>query len=58
MSFELSDEHEAFRRVVRDFAETQLAPYVAEWDRDHHFPTDLVHAMGELGLFGLVVPEK
>jgi short/branched chain acyl-CoA dehydrogenase len=56
--FELSEEHEAFRRVVRDFAEREVAPHVAQWDREHHFPVDLVHAMGELGLFGLVVPAR
>ncbi len=56
--FELSQEHEDFRKVVRDFAEKEVAPHVAEWDRDSHFPTDLVPKMGELGLFGLVVPEE
>ena len=44
-TFELSPEHEAFRRAVRDFAEKQIAPHVAEWDRKHHFPVDLVHEM-------------
>ncbi|HEU5006217.1 MAG TPA: acyl-CoA dehydrogenase family protein [Jatrophihabitantaceae bacterium] len=58
MSFELSPEHEAFRAVVRDFAEREVAPHVAGWDREHHFPVEVVHAMGELGLFGLVVPEE
>lgn len=58
MSFELSAEHESFRRVVRDFASTRIAPHVAEWDRDHHFPIDVVHAMGDLGLFGLTAPEE
>src|ERR1700760_3587043 len=58
MSFELSSEHEAFRRVVRDFAEREVAPHVAAWDRECHFPVPVVHAMGELGLFGLVVPEE
>ncbi len=58
MSFELSDEHEAFRKVVREFAETAVAPYVAQWDRDHFFPVEVVHAMGEMGLFGLVVAEE
>jgi short-chain 2-methylacyl-CoA dehydrogenase len=57
-SFELSDEHEAFRSVVRDFAVNELAPHVDAWDRDHHFPLDAVKAMGELGLFGLVFPEE
>ena len=56
--FELDDDHETFRKVVRDFAEKQIAPHVAQWDRDHHLPIEIVHAMGELGLFGLVVPEE
>ncbi len=56
--FELSEDHEIFRKVVRDFAEKQVAPHVAQWDRDHHLPIEIVHAMGELGLFGLVVPEE
>ena len=56
--FALSEDHETFRKVVRDFAEKEVAPHVAQWDREHHFPIDVVHAMGELGLFGLVVPEQ
>ena len=56
--FELSPEHEAFRKTVRDFAEREVAPYVARWDREHHLPIHVVRAMGELGLFGLVVPEE
>jgi butyryl-CoA dehydrogenase len=43
---------------VRDFAEREIAPHVREWDRDHHFPVEVVQAMGELGLFGLAVPEE
>lgn len=57
-TFELSQEHEAFRRVVREFAEAQVAPHLATWERDRHFPVEVVHAMGELGLLGLVVPEE
>ncbi len=58
MSFELSEDHEQFRRVVRDFAEKEIAPHSAQWDRDHHFPVDVMHKMGELGLFGLNAPEQ
>ncbi len=58
MSWELSDEHEIFRKVVRDFAETEIAPHAAQWDRDHYFPVDVVRAMGDLGLFGLIFPER
>jgi short-chain 2-methylacyl-CoA dehydrogenase len=58
MDFELSEEQEAFRKVVRDFAEREIAPHAEEWDRDHTFPTETVLAMGELGLFGLIFPEE
>ena len=51
-------EQVAFRDVVRDFAAREIAPHAADWDRDHIFPTDIVRAMGELGLFGLVFPEE
>ncbi len=56
--FELSKDHEDFRRVVRDFAQAEVEPHIAQWTREHHFPTDLVPKMGDLGLFGLVVPEE
>jgi short-chain 2-methylacyl-CoA dehydrogenase len=58
MSFELSEDHEQFRRTVRDFAEKEIAPHAAQWDRDHHFPVDVVQKMGSLGLFGLTAPEQ
>ena len=58
MTFELTPEHEQFRRTVRDFAEKEIAPHSAEWDRTHHFPVDVVAKMGELGLFGLTAPEE
>jgi short-chain 2-methylacyl-CoA dehydrogenase len=58
MSFELSPEHEQFRRTVRDFAEKEISPHAGQWDRDHHFPVDVVQKMGQLGLFGLTAPEE
>ena len=58
MSWELSEEHEAFRAVMRDFADKEIAPHAAAWDREARFPLDAVAAMGELGLFGLVFPEE
>ncbi len=58
MSFDLSEDHEQFRRTVRDFAEKEIAPHAAQWDRDHHFPVDVVRKMGSLGLFGLTAPEE
>ncbi len=58
MTFELSAEHEQFRRTVRDFADKEIAPHAAQWDREHHFPVDVVRKMGDLGLFGLTAPEE
>ncbi|WP_313407657.1 acyl-CoA dehydrogenase family protein [Aeromicrobium sp.] len=58
MDFELSREHEDFRRVVRSFAAERIAPHVAQWDKDHHFPVDVVREMGDLGLFGLTAPQE
>ncbi|MDP9444709.1 MAG: acyl-CoA dehydrogenase family protein, partial [Actinomycetota bacterium] len=58
MSFELSREHEEFRRSVRDFAEAEIAPHAEGWDRDHRFPVEVVQQMGKLGLFGLTAPEE
>jgi len=58
MSFQLSPELEQFRRTVRDFAEKEIAPHAAQWDREHHFPVDVVAKMGDLGLFGLIAPEE
>src|SRR5919205_878939 len=57
-TFELSREHEEFRQSVREFAEAEIAPYAAQWDRDHHFPVDVVQKMGSLGLMGLTAPEE
>src|SRR5438876_228780 len=58
MDLDLSEEHEAFRGVVREFAEQEIAPHAERWDREHVFPVEVVGAMGELGLFGLPFPEE
>jgi short-chain 2-methylacyl-CoA dehydrogenase len=58
MNFELSPDHETFRKVVREFAEAEIAPHAARWDREHHCPVELMPALGELGVFGLTAPEE
>jgi len=58
MTYELSREHEEFRRSVREFAQAEIAPHAAQWDRDHYFPVDVVQQMGKLGLMGLTSPEE
>ena len=56
--FELSSEHETFRKSVREFALGEIAPHAARWDKEHHFPTDVVRQMGDIGLTGLTAPEE
>jgi short/branched chain acyl-CoA dehydrogenase len=58
MALEFTEEQEALRKLVRDFAVAEIAPHAEAWDRDHHFPTETIKAMGELGLFGLPFPEE
>ncbi len=58
MSFYLSAEHEDFRRTVREFAEAEIGPHAARWDKEHSFPVETVRAMGKLGLFGITAPEE
>ena len=58
MDFELDEEHVAFRKVMREFADAEIAPFAEEWDRNHEFPLDTVRKMGDLGLFGLPFPER
>ncbi|MDJ0497360.1 MAG: acyl-CoA dehydrogenase family protein [Acidimicrobiia bacterium] len=58
MRFELDEEHQAFRKVVREFAEAEIAPHAAAWDEAAVFPTDAVRKMGDLGLFALPFPEE
>jgi glutaryl-CoA dehydrogenase (non-decarboxylating) len=59
MDFSLSEELQMLRQLVRDFADQQIAPHVDRWDAEHYFPyEEALKPMGELGLFGTVIPEK
>ena len=58
MSFALTDEQEAIRRMVRDFAESELAPHVKEWDETQTFPREAMRKLGDLGMLGVLVPEE
>jgi len=58
MDLRLSDEQELLRRTIRQFAESEIAPHVARWDRDQHFPVEMVPALGRLGLMGIQIPDE
>ena len=58
MDFRLTEEQALLRRTVREFAETEIRPYVREWDQDQHFPTELMPKLASLGLLGIQFPEE
>ncbi|WP_434742286.1 acyl-CoA dehydrogenase family protein [Micromonospora sp. SH-82] len=58
MDFRLTDEQEALRDSVRDFAREVVAPVIAEHYEQHTFPYEVVRQMGKMGLFGLPFPEE
>jgi len=58
MDFSLSDEQNLIRQTVREFAEQEIKPIAQELDEKEEFSADLTARMGELGLFGMYLPEK
>jgi butyryl-CoA dehydrogenase len=58
MDFEWTEEYQMIRRMVRDFAEKEIAPRAEEIDETDRFPDDIFRRMGELGILGLPFPEK
>jgi short/branched chain acyl-CoA dehydrogenase len=58
MDFRLSDEHEALRKTVEEFAREVVAPSAERYDRTGEFPYDIVRQMADIGLFGLPFPEE
>ena len=58
MDFTFSPEHQALRRLVREFAETEVAPLAAEIDRKHQVPHETLRKLGEIGLLGVCFPQE
>jgi short/branched chain acyl-CoA dehydrogenase len=58
MNFSFTDEHVALRAMMREFTQSRVAPHAEQWDADHHFPTDVIAEMGDLGLFGITADEE
>ena len=57
-ALELDGEQQALRGTVREFAEAEIAPFAAEWDRTGTFPAATMRKLGELGVMGLAFPEE
>jgi len=58
VDFSLTDEQQQLRRTIREFAESEIAPHVMEWDEASQFPSELIPKLAELGLLGVIFPEK
>jgi short-chain 2-methylacyl-CoA dehydrogenase len=58
MNFDLTEEQQDVRRLVRDFAEGEVRPVAEELDREKRFPYEIVRKLGELGLMGIPYPEE
>ena len=54
----LNDEQQMVRDTARAFAQDKLAPFAAEWDREHKFPADALTEMASLGFLGMTIPEE
>ena len=54
----LTEEQEMIRDTMRTFAQERLAPFAAEWDRNHTFPREALTELAGLGALGMVVPEQ
>lgn len=52
------EEHDAFRKTVRDFMEKEVAPKADDWERDRRIPREIFRRMGDLGFLGIIYPES
>jgi butyryl-CoA dehydrogenase len=58
MNFDLSPEQKLIQDTARDLAAREIAPHAAEIDRGHRFPKEIFARLGELGLLGVMVPDR
>ena len=58
MDFALSDDQESFQALAREFLDKEVVPFRAEWDRIESVDTAIIPKLGEMGFFGLTIPEE
>ena len=58
MDFELTEDQNMLRTMVRDFAESEVAPDLMKYDESQEFPFEVIKKAGELGLMGILFPEE
>lgn len=58
MDFELSEDQQSIRDMVRDFARSEVVPNAVGWDETQTFPKELFAELGSLGMLGVLIPEE
>src|SRR5574339_552710 len=58
MDLSLNDDQKNFKKLARDFLDNEVVPYRTEWDRAESVDTAIIPKMGEIGFFGLTIPEE
>lgn len=58
MNFELTEEQQSVKKLVRKFADKEIIPFMQEWDRNHHFETGVLQKLADLQLMGVCIPEE
>src|SRR5206468_1745050 len=58
VNFDLDDEQLVLQKSVRELAERLIVPNARRWDQEEIFPHEIIPAMGEMGLFGMQIPEE
>ena len=58
MDFTFTDEQNQLRRSIREFADGEILPHVMEWDEVSHFPSEIMPKLAEMGLLGIIFPER
>jgi len=56
--FEVTPQQREIGNLAREIAEREIAPHIAAWDRAHRFPRELITKLNDIGLMGIVVPER
>ncbi|MCU7517513.1 MAG: acyl-CoA dehydrogenase, partial [Ignavibacteria bacterium] len=57
-TFELTEEQQAIRQTIRDFAEDSIKPFVMRYDESQEHPAPIFNALGDMGFLGILVPEE
>lgn len=58
MDLKFTEEQEMMQKMVRDFAQTEIAPFIERMEEHDEFPAEILNKMAELGLMGITIPEE